>query len=368
MNTITELLQNTEGIIFLGNTVRQIIIAGIILLGGVLFFKIVFWTIIKRLERLATKTVTNMDDFIIELINGIRPPAYYLAAFYFATLFLNLPETIGKIIFGMFVIVVTLQIISVALKIIDYIIDLQIKKAGGDNKSRKTILSFLKQILKGLLWVLGVLTILSNLGVNITSLVAGLGIGGLALAMASKNILADIFSSFSILIDKPFVVGDFIGLNAREQGTVKKIGIKTTRLETKEGQELIVANKKLTDQVVQNFNKKDKNKRNITFVLGVTYETSNDKLKRIPEIIKEVVDKQSNANLTRAVFDNFGDFALNFKISISSDKTDNHRLKQIRNDINYAIFEAFSREGIDFAYPTQTIQLANNKIQETRNK
>jgi small-conductance mechanosensitive channel len=358
MYTITQFLQKAEGIVFLENNLKQIVIAGVVFLGLVFFFKIIFWATIKRLEKLATKTTTNIDDFIIELINSIRPPAYYLAALYFATLSLNLPKIGSKIIFGIFVIVIILQIVSVALKVVDYVIDLQIKKAGKEDKSRKTILSFLKQILKGLLWVVGILTILSNLGVNVTSLVAGLGIGGLALAMASKNILADIFSSFSILIDKPFVVGDFIGLNAREQGTVKKIGIKTTRLETKEGQELIVANKKLTDQVVQNFNKKDKNKRNITFVLGVTYETSNDKLKRIPEIIKEVIDKQPDAKLTRAVFDNFGDFALNFKVSISSDKTDHHKLKQIRNDINYAIFEAFLKEEIDFAYPTQTIQIA----------
>jgi len=213
------------------------------------------------------------------------------------------------------------------------------------------------------IWIIGLLMVLANLGVNVNSLIAGLGIGGLAIAMALKNILADIFSSFSILIDKPFVVGDYIGLNDKQQGTVKRIGIKTTRLETRDGQELIIANKKLTDQVVQNFRSSggSKKERSASFVIGVTYETPHSKLKTIPKIIKEIVKKEEHSTLKRVVFSEFGDFSLNFKITLSIKETAKLSVAEIKSKINYAIIKAFAKEEIDFAYPTQTVIVKNDK-------
>jgi small-conductance mechanosensitive channel len=358
MNTIIDFLQDSEQIFFWGNSVRQIITALVVLLGLIFFFKIIFWALIKHLKNLATKTKTNIDDFVIALIDGIKPPVYYLVAFYFASLFLNLPILAIRVIHLIFIIVVVWQSIYLALKITDHLINIQIKKIAKTNPGQKTILKFLKQVINGTIWIVGVLMILANMGVDVTSLIAGLGIGGLAIALALKNILTDIFSSFSILIDKPFVVGDFIAISDKHQGTVKKIGIKTTRLETRDGQELIIANKKLTEQVVQNFRGKGgKKKRNISFVLGVTYETSEKKLKTIPKIIRDVIKKQPNADLEKVVFDNFGDFSLNFKILIAINEKEGVKLSQVKSKINYAIFKAFAKEDIDFAYPTQTIQI-----------
>ena len=330
-------------------------------MGLLFFFKVIFWAILKRLEHLAEKTKTNIDDFIIALVDGVKPPVYFLVAFYFASLFLQIPEIANKTIHLLFIIVVVWQAIYLALKITDYLIDIQIKKISKTNPGQKTILKFLKQVINGVIWLVGVLMILANMGVDVTSLIAGLGIGGLAIAMALKNILSDIFSSFSILIDKPFVVGDFIALSDKYQGTVKKIGIKTTRLETRDGQELIIANKKLTEQVVQNFRGKGgKKKRNSSFVLGVTYETPVEKLEKIPELIKEIIDKQEGADLEKVNFDSLGDFALNFKVVIAIEEKPKLKAGTIKTNINYAIFKTFAQEGIDFAYPTQTIHLANS--------
>ncbi len=359
MNIISELLKEAESIMFLGNTVKQIITALVVLLGLVFSFKVVFWVGIKHLETLAKKTTTDIDDFVIALIDGIKPPVYYLVAFYLASLFLTMPKGANQVIHFVFIIVVVWQVVYIALKITDYLINIQIKKINKTNAGQKTILKFLKQVINGTIWIVAGLLILANMGVDISSLIAGLGIGGIAIALALKNILTDIFSSFSILIDKPFVVGDFIGLNDKQQGTVKKIGIKTTRLETRDGQELIIANKKLTEQVVQNFRGKGgKKKRNISFTLGVTYETSEEKLKTIPKIIRDVIKKQPNADLEKVVFDNFGDFSLNFKILIAINEKEGVKLSQVKSKINYAIFKAFTKEKIDFAYPTQTIQIA----------
>lgn len=358
MNIISEVLKEADKIIFLGNTVKQIIVALVVLLGLIFSFKIVFWVVIKRLKTLAKKTTTDIDDFVIALIDGIKPPVYYLVAFYLASLFLTVPKGINQAIHLIFIIVVVWQAIYLALKITDYLINIQTKKIAKTNPGQKTILKFLEQAINGGIWIIGALMILANMGIDITSLIAGLGIGGLAVALALKNILTDIFSSFSILIDKPFVVGDFIGLNDKQQGTVKKIGIKTTRLETRDGQELIIANKKLTEQVVQNFRGKGgKKKRNISFALGVTYETSEEKLKAIPRIIRNVIKKQPNADLEKVVFDSFGNFSLNFKVLIAINEKEGVKLSEVKSKINYAIFKAFAKEGIDFAYPTQTIQI-----------
>lgn len=358
MNTIIDFLQDSEQIFFWGNSVRQIITALVILLGLIFFFKIIFWALIKHLEKLAKRTVNNIDDFAIALVDGVRPPVYYLVAVYLASKFLTMPTVIESAVHITFIIVIVWQAIYIALKVTDRLINIQIKKIAKSNPGQKTILKFLKQAINGMIWIVGVLLVLANMGVDVSSLIAGLGIGGLAIALALKNILTDIFSSFSILIDKPFVVGDFIAISDKHQGTVKKIGIKTTRLETRDGQELIIANKKLTEQVVQNFRGKGgKKKRNISFVLGVTYETPEEKLKKIPDLMESIIKQQENADLEKVSFDSFGDFALNFKILISINEKEGVKLSEVKSNINYAIFETFNKEKIDFAYPTQTIQI-----------
>jgi len=370
-NIFTEIITNSEQMFFWGNSFKQWIMAIILFLGAILFFKIVFWVIFRQLRKMVQKTVNDIDDFVLVLIEGIKPPFYYIVSFYIATKVLTFGETFSQLVFAVFIIVTVLQAVFVLLKIVDFVIERESKKASReDQNSRRTILQFLGQIIKGAVWVMGILMVLGNLGVNVNSLIAGLGIGGLAIAMALKNILADIFSSFSILIDKPFVVGDFIGISDKQQGTVKRIGIKTTRLETRDGQELIIANKKLTDQVVQNFrgSSGSKKERGTSFTIGVTYETPHTKLKLIPKIIKEIIIKEEHTKLKRVVFDNFGDFSLNFKIFLVIKETKQLSVAEIKSKINYEIVKAFTKEGIDFAYPTQTVYLANSQTENTLSK
>ncbi len=345
-------------IVLWGNSLERVFVAIIFFIVLVFVFKFFFYFLIKKVKKITQKTVTEIDDFALGLLKTIKPPIYYFISFYLAFLTLTTSEKIDKIARFVFIVVVVWQIVQIFLRVIDYVIDKQTEKSDKTDSGQKTILKFLKQIIKGGVWIVGVLMILANLGVNVTSLVAGLGIGGLAIAMALKNILTDIFSSFSILIDKPFVVGDFIALNDKHQGTVKKIGIKTTRLETKDGQELVVANKKLTEQVVMNFRGKDgKKTRNISFFIGVVYETPLEKLKKIPQIVKSVTLKQKNTELKKVVFDNFGDFSLNFKVVITVRETAKKNVAETKNKLNYSLFEAFIKEGIEFAYPTQKVFL-----------
>jgi len=209
------------------------------------------------------------------------------------------------------------------------------------------------------LWIFGGLLILSNIGVDVTSLIAGLGIGGIAIALAVKDTIGDLFAAFSIFVDKPFKVGDFIEVSPKEKGTVEKIGIKTTRLRTRQGQELIVANKKLTESTIQNFRRMEK--RQVSYVLGVTYETPRSKLKKIPGLIKKIIKKQEHASVVRVYLKSFGDFSINFEVVLAMDKPDFDLYAKTQNKIHLETIKAFEQEGIEFAYPTQTLFVQRNE-------
>ena len=210
------------------------------------------------------------------------------------------------------------------------------------------------KIIKGVIWGFGILLVLSNLGINISSLLAGLGIGGIAVALALQNILGDLFSAFAIYLDKPFEVGDFIVVG-ESKGTVEKIGIKTSRLRALQGEELIISNKELTNARIQNFKKMKE--RRITFRLGVTYETPLEKLKKIPEIIKQIITSFEDTRFERAHFVQFGDFALIFEVVYYMTTPAYIDYLNTQEKINFKIKEIFEKENIEMAYPTQTIFL-----------
>jgi small-conductance mechanosensitive channel len=199
--------------------------------------------------------------------------------------------------------------------------------------------------------------ILSSLGYNISALLAGLGIGGIAVAFALQTILADIFASFSIYFDKPFRVGDYIVVG-NDRGTVKHIGIKTTRIKSLEGPELVISNKELTSSRIHNYKKMEK--RRISFTIGIVYETPLEKVKKAKEIIENVIKDQKMAELDRVHFARFGDFSLEFEIVYYMLSTDYKDYMDTQEKINLKIKEEFEKEGIEFAYPTQKIYLGKD--------
>ncbi|MEQ8215048.1 MAG: mechanosensitive ion channel family protein, partial [Smithellaceae bacterium] len=196
------------------------------------------------------------------------------------------------------------------------------------------------------------LLILDNLGFNITSLVAGLGIGGVAVALAVQNILGDLFASLSIVIDKPFVVGDFIVID-QLRGTVEHVGLKTTRLRSLSGEQLIFSNNDLLKSRIQNF--KRMTERRVVFGFGVTYQTPQDKLPLINGIVREIIEKQEHVNFDRVHFKEFGNSALNFEVVYIVKDQDYNLYMNIQQAINLEMFRRFQEEKIEFAYPTQTL-------------
>ena len=204
------------------------------------------------------------------------------------------------------------------------------------------------------IWSIVLLVMLDNLGVNVTGLVAGLGVGGIAVALAAQNILGDLFASLSIVLDKPFAVGDFL-IMGEFLGTVEKVGIKTTRLRSLSGEQLIFSNNDLLGSRIRNYGRMYE--RRVVFSIGVTYQTSTELLKEIPDILKAAVEAQEDVRFDRAHFQKYGDFALLFETVYHVTQPDYNVYMDRQQAINLQIFEEFEKKGIEFAYPTQTIML-----------
>ena len=318
--------------------------------GLFLLFKIIQTIIISRLEKLAKKTSTNFDDILVALIKGIKPHAYLFLAGFLAIKTLDFSLTTNHWINTIFVILVSWQL-SRSIQLLSKIIS-EDEALGSDGSA--SAINSMGILIKIAVWIVAILVILSIWGVNITSIVAGLGIGGIAIAFALQNILQDIFSSFSIFIDKPFVVGDMIVVGT-DTGTVERIGLKSTRIRTLQGEELVVSNKELTTARVHNFKKMTD--RRVLFSLGVTYGTVPEKLKEIPGLIKNIIENTPEARFDRAHFKDYGDFSLNFEIVYYVSSSDYARYMDIQEKINLRIFEEFKTLGVEFAYPTQNVIL-----------
>ncbi|HSB55513.1 MAG TPA: mechanosensitive ion channel family protein, partial [Gemmatimonadales bacterium] len=212
---------------------------------------------------------------------------------------------------------------------------------------------------RSLLWVVLVLLVLDNLGVNISTLMAGLGIGGVAIALATQNILGDLFASLSIVLDKPFVVGDFIVVGDL-MGTVERVGLKTTRLRSLSGEQLIFANADLLGSRVRNF--KRMSERRVLFDLGVTYETQAATLSRIPAMLREIVDAERGVRFDRAHLRSFDASAVTFEVVYYILDPDYNRFMDTQQRINLAIFRRFEAENVEFAYPTQTLYVRTTEV------
>lgn len=216
-----------------------------------------------------------------------------------------------------------------------------------------TIIGFVARIL---IWAIVLLLTLDNVGVQVTALIAGLGIGGIAIALAVQNVLGDLLASLSITLDKPFVVGDFL-IVGEFLGSVEYIGIKSTRLRSLSGEQIVISNSDLLASRVRNYGRMFE--RRVVFTLGVTYETARDKLRRIPEILRRIVEGEGQTRFDRSHFAKYGPASLDFETVYYVLSPEYNRYMDIQQAINFRIHEEFERLGVEFAYPTQKLWVAN---------
>jgi len=330
----------------------------VLFLGTTFIFWLVRTVILVRLRALSEKTSTDVDDVFVKAVGSIRAWVYILLSLYISLMPLTLPQTFEKVLTAATLFVVVWQIIEFAVCFVDYGAKRFLEKdEDGDgviDPNAATASSMVTLLSRIVLWAFGGIFVLSNLGIEITSLVAGLGIGGIAVAFALQGILSDLFSSFSIYFDKPFRIGDFIVIGD-DMGTVERIGIKTTRIRTLQGEELVVSNAELTTARVQNYKKMQK--RRIVFQFGITYETPREKVKQVAEIVKKIVTDIPDVDLDRVHFASYGDSALIFEVVYFVDSGDYNLYMDRQQDINVTLLDTMAHEGIEFAYPTQTLYL-----------
>ncbi|MBI9048987.1 MAG: mechanosensitive ion channel [Anaerolineaceae bacterium] len=306
-----------------------------------------------RIAKWAAKTVTQFDDFLVKLIANTKNILLLIFALFFASNTVVLNDDIVNSI-GVFTMIVLLMQIGFWLNaVISYLVHRQVSKQLKENAAEATTLSALGTVAKAVVWAVLVIMTLDNIpGVEVSTLITGLGIGGIAIGLAVQNILGDLLASLSIVMDRPFVIGDFI-LVGDLKGTVEHIGIKSTRLRSLTGEQLIFSNSDLLSSRIRNFQRMDR--RRIVFEFGVTYQTAYEILAEIPGMLKNIIDPKEGVSFDRAHFQGYGDSALMFEVVYWIESSDYANYMDKQQEINLAVFQIFEDNKIEFAYPTQTI-------------
>lgn len=344
-----DILQQT----FLNNRILDYLICFSVFLVGFIAIRIFDRIILIRLKRWSKQTATSVDDLLVHIIEQKVSPMLYFGVFYLSIQFLTLASLLKKGINALAVILLTILAVRLMLAVIIYSLDIYWERKEID-ASKKLGFRMIHTAIKVVFWSLAVIIILDNFGVEISTLIAGLGIGGVAIALATQAILKDLFSYFVIFFDRPFEIGDFI-IVGDFMGVVDHIGIKTTRLLSLSGEQIIFSNTDLTDARVRNYKRMDK--RRIAFQLGVPYQTTSEQLKEIPFIIANIIKEINGAAFDRAHFFSYGDFSLIFEVVYYVLGRDYNKYMDIQQEINFKIKEEFEKRGIEFAYPTQTLFL-----------
>jgi small-conductance mechanosensitive channel len=333
-------------------------IASIAIFAVIMLIAWVGHSLFKRyLFRLAARTATKLDD---EILRNIRAPIFlsaFLVGAYYALSDLSVLAPYSSLLAASItiaeILVITFTITRIMNILVTWFAEQRSKKGL---KVSNHILFVLKKSLQVVVYVFAFLTILVVFRIDLSGVVVGLGVGGIAIALALQNILGDAFSAFSIYFDRPFEIGDFIVVGDYA-GTVTRIGLKSTRIQLLQGEELIISNRELTTASVRNF--KALKQRRITFTVRVTCDTSVDTLKKIPDMLSKIVTGSEQAELLTVHFRKFGDYSFDFDVVYLMKTADYTEYLNTQQNINYAILEAFEKEGIKIAYPTQTVILGN---------
>lgn len=337
----------------LGTLISEIIAFAIILSMAFIVAWIGHSLFRRYLLRWVARTNSTLDDAI--LLN-IRAPIFLLAilfGIYYGlagvTFLQNYSEIINLILTTSEILVIGFIITRVANIFISWYGEERVKQG---KKVSNHILFILKRVIQIVVFSLVFLAILAVSGTDLSTVVVGLGVGGIAIALALQNILSDLFSAFSIYFDRPFEIGDSIVIG-NHSGTVKKVGIRSTRIKLLQGEEMVISNKELLSQPVRNFKKLKR--RRISFNLIVDNDTSIEKLKKIPKLIEKILKSTEKASLDRVHFKQFGNFGLEFEIVYFINTGDYKKYMDIQQQINYGIFEEFEKEKINMPYPTQKV-------------
>jgi small-conductance mechanosensitive channel len=339
---------------FLGNTLQDYGSAFLVFLFVLAGSLLLRWGLTTHLRRLAARTETDLDDFLVSLLGRIRPLEFGLLALYISARSLAIAPGPHKVLRIALVLAVGWRGAALLQALLSYGADKACRKAGLTDATAASAAKNVRFILNGLVWAGALLFVLDNLGVNITAAVAGLGIGGVAVAMAAQHTLGDLFSSFVIFIDRPFKVGDFINVG-EFMGTVERIGIKTTRIRSLSGEMLVFANSDLTGSRLRNYELM--RERRVVLNFSAAQDTSPEKTRGVARMALEAVQAAGNARFDRAHLKSFGPNGLEFELVYFVLSGDYGLYMDVQERVNLGILERLASAGIRLAHPTQAVVL-----------
>ncbi|PCJ25286.1 MAG: transporter [Flavobacteriales bacterium] len=338
---------------FYHNTVIDWGISLLIILGAVIVGKMIYWIFGNVIKKITSKTKTKIDDIIVDMIEEPVVLALTIIGLWFGLHRLDFPEGWNEWMGKVYHILIAINITWLVARLVDAVIEEYIvplaKKTESDFDDQ--IIPVIRKGLKTTIWALGIIVAMNNAGYDVTALIAGLGIGGIALAMAAKDSVSNVFGGLMVFTDKPFKVGDRIKINGFD-GTISEVGLRTSRMITLEGRLVTIPNSQFTGYMVENVSAEPT--RKVKLNLGLTYDMTAEQMEKGIELLKEIGANNKDVNNEYLVsFNAFGDFSLGI-LFIYYIKKDSDIL-DTQTAMNLEILKKFGENGLEMAFPTQTI-------------
>lgn len=338
--------------VWYANTLRQWLIALAVFGGVYVGLSLLRRVLVRRLGALAARSSTRVDDVGVDLVRRTR--AYFVLAvsLFAASRLLVLTDQARGVLQLVMVVVVLLQGGRWGTGLIGFGVEQYLRRAGESDSGTRATVQAVGYAARFALWSILLVTALGAFGIDVTALITGLGIGGIAIALAVQNILGDLFAALAIVLDKPFVVGDFIIVD-NVMGNVEHVGLKTTRIRSLGGEQVIVSNNDLLKSRIRNYKRMEQ--RRVVFNVDITYDTAPDVVDRLPGMIRDVVERQSHTRFERSHFLTFAESALRVETVYWVLDSDYNRYADIQHAINVELLRRFATEDIDFAFPSRTL-------------
>jgi small-conductance mechanosensitive channel len=351
-------------IIIFRNPIRQWLLSLALAVVLVVGLRLVHRLLKRRLAAIAGRTRTDLDNALAEVIEATHSWLFVLVGLSAGSLLLNLPEATHLVLRTALIIGLWIQGGLWGNRLIAHLLQRLLQGRQQGDATAATTASALAVVGRAIMWAIVVLLALNNIpGVQIDTLIASLGIGGVAVALAVQSILGELFASFSIVLDKPFEIGDFIIVDDM-LGTIEHIGLRSTRVRSLSGELLAISNSDLLSSRIRNY--KQMQQRRVVFSIGVTYDTPHDKVKAIPGMLRQAVELGNKTRFDRAHFKSYGDFSLIFEVVYYVLSADYNTYKDIQQDISLRIHDQFAGEGIEFAFPTRTLYMVRARQADGR--